>query len=404
MEMKTIHIGDLGDIKTGSTPSKKNPDNYGDYALWIKPTDINPDEKYTRVVEEMFSEKAANDCHSRLIPAKSICVPCIGTVGTKLTMTPCDCFVNQSINAVIPNDDYDNDYVYYLLLNFLPNLKSINKGTASGREYIAKSAFENIEIKVHSDIEVQRTIGKILSAYDDMIDNCKKQIALLEEAAQRLYHEWFVDLRFPDHEITSIGENGLPIGWRKDTIFPFCQTVLGGTPSRKNPDFWNGNIPWINSGAVNLDRITGGSEYITDIALKKSATKLMPKHTTLLAITGATLGQVSYTEIEVCGNQSIIGVIPPNPNFEEYIYLLITDEIETIISPAGGSAQQHINKDILNKYEITIPSEDVLTQFKDRINPYFNKITTCYQTLNDCKELKSMMLPRLISGQIEINA
>ena len=98
MEMKTVHIGDLGEIKTGSTPSKKNPDNYGDYALWIKPTDINPDEKYTRVVEEMFSEKAAIDCRSRLIPANSICVPCIGTVGTKLTMTPCDCFVNQSIN------------------------------------------------------------------------------------------------------------------------------------------------------------------------------------------------------------------------------------------------------------------------------------------------------------------
>lgn len=187
MEMKTIHIGDLGDIITGSTPSKKNLDNYGDYALWIKPTDINPDEKYTTVVEEMFSEKAAHDCRSRMVPAKSVCVPCIGTVGTKLTMTPCDCFVNQSINAVVPNEDYDNDYVYYLLHNFLPTLKSYNKGTASGREYIAKSAFENIEIKVHSDFNIQRRIGKILSSYDDMIDNCKKQIALLEEAAQRLY-------------------------------------------------------------------------------------------------------------------------------------------------------------------------------------------------------------------------
>ena len=194
MEMKTVHIGDLGDIKTGSTPSKKNPDNYGDYALWIKPTDINPEEKYTRVVEEMFSEKAANDCRSRLVPARSICVPCIGTVGTKLTMTPCDCFVNQSINAIIPNEEYDNDYVYYVLLNFLPNLKSINKGTASGREYIAKSAFENIELQVHADINVQRAIGRILSAYDDMIDNCKRQIALIEEAAQRLYREWFLSL------------------------------------------------------------------------------------------------------------------------------------------------------------------------------------------------------------------
>ena len=244
--MKTVHIGDLGDIKTGSTPSKKNPDNYGDYALWIKPTDINPDEKYTTVVEEMFSEKAANDCRSRLIPARSICVPCIGTVGTKITMTPCDCFVNQSINAIIPNEDYDNDYVYYLILNFLPNLKSINKGTASGREYIAKSAFEDIELKVHSDFEVQKKIGKILSAYDDMIDNCKKQIALLEEAAQRLYREWFVDLRFPGHETTPVGEDSLPQGWQYGKISHIANFSRGKNLLTSNAQ--PGNIPVIAGG------------------------------------------------------------------------------------------------------------------------------------------------------------
>ena len=141
MEMKKVRLGDIGNIITGSTPSKKNPDNYGNYALWIKPTDINPEEKYTRVVEEMFSERAAKDCQTRLIPAKSICVPCIGTVGTKLTMTPCDCFTNQSINSIIPNEEYDNDYVYYLLLNFLPNLKSINKKSQKSSTFLL--IFEN---------------------------------------------------------------------------------------------------------------------------------------------------------------------------------------------------------------------------------------------------------------------
>lgn len=400
--MKTVKIGDLGNIITGSTPSKKNPDNYGDYALWIKPTDINPEEKYTRVVEEMFSEKAARDCRTRLILANSICVPCIGTVGTKLTMTPCDCFVNQSINAVIPNEYYDNDYVYYLLLNFLPNLKSINKGTASGREYIAKSAFENIELSVHSDIEAQRKIGKILSAYDDMIDNCKRQIALLEEAAQRLYREWFIDMRFPGHETTPIGDNGLPQGWKMKSVYPFAKTVLGGTPSRQNMDFWNGDIPWINSGAVNLDRITEGSEYITQLGLKRSATKLLPTHTTLIAITGATLGQVSYTEIEVCGNQSIIGIIPPKEIYQEFLYLLFVEEIGRIISPAGGSAQQHINKDILNNTEILIPEECIISNFHEIIFPYFNAIASLYGILNHSKNIKRVLLPRLISGQIEI--
>lgn len=259
MEMKTVHIGDLGEIKTGSTPSKKNPDNYGDYALWIKPTDINPGEKYTRAVEEMFSEKAAKDCHTRLIPAHSICVPCIGTVGTKLTMTPCDCFVNQSINAVIPNEDFDNDYVYYLLLNFLPNLKSINKGTASGREYIAKSTFENIKITVHSDINVQRKIGKILAAYDDMIDNCKAKIALLEEAAQRLYREWFVDLHFPGYELTPIGDDGLPIGWRHTNVNAEL-TFQRGFDLPKNK-FEKGEIPVVGSTSIlgfhNISRVNG---------------------------------------------------------------------------------------------------------------------------------------------------
>jgi len=179
---------------------------------------------------------------------------------------------------------------------------------------------------------------------------------------------------------------------------------LGGTPSRNNPDYWNGSIPWINSGAVNLDRITVGSEYITELAVTRTATKLMPKHTTLLAITGATLGQVSFTEISCCGNQSVIGIIPPRAEFDEYLHLLITDEIEHIISPAGGSAQQHINKDILNKYLVTIPSECVLVGFHNLLEPYYDKISRLYSIHNYCKEAKSSILPRLFSGQIEINA
>lgn len=252
--------------------------------------------------------------------------------------------------------------------------------------------------------QVQDRIASILSAYDDMIDNCKRQIALLEEAAQRLYREWFVDMRFPGHETTHFDENGLPEGWKRQRIFPFCNTVLGGTPSRKNPDFWNGNIPWINSGAVNLDRITKGTEYISDLALTKSATKLMPPHTTLLAITGATLGQVSYTEISVCGNQSIIGIIPPSLEYEEYIYLLIANEIDKIISPAGGSAQQHINKDILNNYILTLPPIELTKQFHLIVKPYFDKISTNFKTLDNSKKMRKSLLPRLISGQIEIKA
>lgn len=381
MEMKTVHIGDLGEIKTGSTPSKKNPDNYGDYALWIKPTDINPDEKYTRAVEEMFSEKAANDCRSRLIPAKSICVPCIGTVGTKLTMTPCDCYVNQSINAVIPNAEYDNDYVYYLLLNLLPNLKSINKGTASGREYIAKSAFENIEIQVHSDIEVQRKIGKILSAYDEMIDNCKRQIALLEEAAQRIYREWFVDLRFPGHESTPIGENGLPEGWSRSTLRDFLSIKSG----KDHKILQSGNIPVYGSGG----RMRYGDKAIYD-----KASILIPRKGSLnniLLVEGGfwTIDTMFYTEIK-------------DENTIYFTYLQIKDW--DLYAQNIGAAVPSMNTTILYSKEMIQPSIEIIGLFNNIIKPYYPQIFTLNHRLEYLIEAKDRLIPRLISGQIEINA
>lgn len=389
MEMKTVHIGDLGEIKTGSTPSKKTPDNYGDYALWIKPTDINPDEKYTRVVEEMFSEKAANDCRSRLIPAKSICVPCIGTVGTKLTMTPCDCFVNQSINAVIPNEDYDNDYVYYLLLNFLPNLKSINKGTASGREYIAKSAFENIEIKVHSDIEVQRTIGKILSAYDNMIDNCKKQIALLEEAAQRLYREWFVDLRFPGHETTPIGENDLPEGW-KDLLLSVPFSIKYGKNLSTKYISHDGSFPVYGaSGCIGYYHSNNVFDYKV-----------------LITSRGNSSGRVHRTfhKDSFVTNNSFI--VSPKSDYNyiplSFIFYSLTNIDLTRFKT--GSAQPQLTNASLDNVEYLLPDNSVLKSFGIICDAYLEEIAILKRLIEQCNVTKSIVLPRLISGQIEINA
>ena len=386
MEMKKVRIGDLGNIITGSTPSKKNPDNYGDYALWIKPTDINPEEKYTRVVEEMFSEKAANECSSRRIPANSICVPCIGTVGTKLTMNPSDCFVNQSINAVIPNKEFDNDYVYYLLLNFLPNLKSINKGTASGREYIAKSAFENIEIKVHSDIEVQRVIGKILSAYDDMIDNCKRQIALLEEAAQRLYREWFVDMRFPGHETTHFDTNGLPEGWKNGKI-----SLLGNFSRGKNmltKDSHGGGVPVIAGG-------------LTPSCFHDEANTSSPVIT--VSGSGANAGYAAlFTSPVWASDCSFLDANTSKDLF--YIYCFIKNNPNILLSKQRGSAQPHVYAHDINETPMIIPNSDIRKAFSNIISQYFYEIGFLKKTIYDSLRVKNLLLPRLISGQIEIKA
>lgn len=383
MEMKKVRLGDIGNIITGSTPSKKNPDNYGNYALWIKPTDINPEEKYTRVVEEMFSEKAAKDCQTRLIPAKSICVPCIGTVGTKLTMTPCDCFTNQSINSIIPNEEYDNDYVYYLLLNFLPNLKSINKGTASGRDFIAKSAFEDIEIMVHKDLKNQQIIGKILSAYDDIIDNCKRQIALLEEAAQRLYREWFIDMRFPSYESTSYAENGLPEDWELLNIGSVCDIKTG----KKDANF---------GGSVGLyPFFTCAQEPI------RANSFSFDTHAIILAGNGDFSVKMYRGKFEAYQRTYVI--TSTNTELIWIAYFSIKNNMAKLTAGASGSTIKFLTKGMIEEINCIKPSSSIISKFNVIVSTYYEQIEKIKDIKYNITEIKNIILPRLISGQIEIN-
>ena len=394
-------IGELGSIITGNTPPRSNPELYGKYTPFIKATDISETEKYTYNPEEYYSEEGHNKYIKSLIPKGSTCVVTIGSIGKKMTMAHCDLFINQAMNAIIPNENFDNEYVYYAVKNILPNIKMLDSGTASGRENVSKSAFSKMQILIEDNIITQRRIAEILSRYDSLIENYQKQIKLLEESTQRLYKEWFVDLRFPGHENTKIVD-GVPEGWSYMKIKDRYKTVLGGTPSRSINNYWGGDISWINSGEINKLRIINPSEKITIDGYNNSSTKLMPIHTTILAITGATLGQVSYTEIETCANQSVVGIIDEKNTTNEYLYLNIYNNIHSMINKATGGAQQHINKDIVNDYCIMLPNEDILTEFRKKIKPVFNAIRNYLFTIEKLTEARDRLLPKLMSGEIEV--
>ena len=245
--------------------------------------------------------------------------------------------VHNNCFTVTPNNSnmLSRDFLFYLLMNkdFFEKANLLARGAA--QPDLPHSLFNSIEI-TYPDISTQQNITKILSNYDSLLENYQKQIKLLEESTQRLYKEWFVDLRFPGHENTKIVD-GVPEGWSYMKIKDRYKTVLGGTPSRSINNYWGGDISWINSGEINKLRIINPSEKITIDGYNNSSTKLMPIHTTILAITGATLGQVSYTEIETCANQSVVGIIDEKNTTNEYLYLNIYNNIHSIpLFPDGG--------------------------------------------------------------------
>ena len=302
-------------------------------------------------------------------------------------------------NLVINHKFADYEFVYYALCSMYDSLVSLKNGGAQPNLNATK--IKEIEIPF-PELVVQRRIARCLSNYDNLIENNQKQIKLLEEAAQRLYKEWFVDFRFPGYENTPI-VNGLPEGWKKSPIGANFRTVLGGTPSRANPNFWGGDINWINSGAVNNIRIIKASEYITELGLEASSTKMMPKSTTLIAITGATLGQVSFTEIETCANQSVVGIIDESQLYSKYVYLYVTEKIWHMIGKATGGAQQHINKEIVNAYPIVLPPVKIIKGFNEVVTPFFKKIATLLFQNEGLRKACDRLLPKLMSGEIEVS-
>jgi len=306
---------------------------------------------------------------------------------------------NQRLGLIQIRDQKlaDQHFIYYLF-NSKPVRQQI-RGSASGTKirHTAPSRIADVKVRV-PPFPVQQRIAGILSAYDELIENSQRRIKILEAMARTLYREWFVHFRFPGHEnhhriASPLGE--IPQGWGVMKLGARFQTVLGGTPSRAKAEYWeNGTIAWINSGKVNDLRITDHSELITELALKKSAAKMMPKGTTVLAITGATLGQVSYLEIETAANQSVVGIIDPSRRMSEWIYLSICERIEGIIKHASGGAQQHINKEVVNEVLLALPEAKLVNGFKVIVEPMFKEIAALLFQIQNLRRTRDLLLPR----------
>ena len=383
---KTINIGDLGTIITGKTPPTTNKNYYGDYAVFIKPTDISEQSKYTYETEEMYSKLAAEKYESSLIPKGAICVPCIGTIGTKMTMAPCDCYTNQSINSIICNENYDNEYVYYLIKNFLPGLKAYNLGTASGREYVSKSNFEKIELVAEQDKEIQKKIGVILSRYDSLIENYQKQIKLLEEAAQRLYKEWFIDLHFPGHENTNIID-GVPEGWEKKSVDSIYNIKYGKNLSTKlitETGFYpvygaNGVIGYYDKANCN-------------------------EQVVLITSRGNGSGDVlmTYHKDAFITNNSFI--VTPSEGFE-YCKLPFTFQflkMANFRAVRTGAAQPQLTNQSIHTVDVILPNKNLIEKFCSATIGMNDTIIKYREQIRLLTEARDRLLPKLMSGEITI--
>ena len=383
---KKVCIGDLGTIITGNTPPRSAPQLYGNHTPFIKATDISESEKYTYNPEECYSEEGYNKYIKSLIPKGSTCVVTIGSIGKKMTMAHCDLFINQAMNAIIPNANYDNEYVYYAVRNVLGNIKKLDSGTASGRENVSKSAFSKMEICVEEDLFIQQRIGTILSRYDSLIENYQKQIKLLEESAQRLYKEWFIDLRFPGHENTKIVD-GVPEGWEKKTLDTFCNVFTGkknanqGVSNGKYKFFTCGDTPllinsYIYDGSAII--ISGNGSYTGRTTFYEGKFDLYQR-------------TYACTMKDLKNNNLIYGLF-------EIVRCELTNKIS---GGTHGAAIPYIVMSDVTKFDF-LYEENIMQRFSSIMHNILSKSLSMLNQISLLTEARDRLLPKLMSGEIEV--
>lgn len=263
------------------------------------------------------------------------------------------------------------------------------------------SILSNVPIEL-PPFATQQRIATILSRYDSLIENYQKQIKLLEESAQRLYKEWFIDLRFSGYENTKIVD-GVPEGWKKRCINDICVHISSGsTPSRRNKSYWeNGHIKWVKTKELQDGWIFDTDEYITQDGYNNSSTKLFPPNTILMAIYASpTLGRLGILSTECCCNQAALGLIAnENAISWQWLFWKLYELREEFNAIARGAGQQNISGIVVKNKEVVVPTKLVIDNFTDMVKPIFENIKNISFQIRHLTEARDRLLPKLMNGE-----
>lgn len=285
--------------------------------------------------------------------------------------------VNQHVSIIRINKGLANPYfIQYLLVSpyYKQKLLSIAQGGAT-REALTKESIENFEIIIPKSKNTQDKIAKILSNYDDLIENNNKRIKILEEMAQKIYKEWFVDFKFPNHETatfkqTDLGSEVMPIKGKNIT-----KAIIK-----------KGNVPVV----------AGGIEPAYYHNIPNTVAPVIT-----VSASGANAGYINlyYQDIWASDCSYIDTTMTP---YVYYYYLLLKYNQIKVTNMQRGAAQPHVYPQDLAQLKIKIPEENVIREFNEIITPFFSEISNFSLKNQTLKQTRDLLLPRLISGEIDV--
>lgn len=401
MEWKEVRLGDVCTrVCSGGTPKSTNLSYYGGEIPWLNTKEIDFNRIYS--TEKTITDSGLNNSSAKWIVPNTVTVAMYGATAGKSCIVKVPMTTNQACCNLTINDEVaDYEFVYYSLKNDYTTLASLANGGA--QQNLNAQIIKDYVLKMPS-LADQRRITSILSSLDRKIELNNKINADLEEMAQAIFKNWFVDFEpFKDGKFVDSELGMIPEGWKVGCLGDMGAVVCGKTPSKSNSNYYGGDIPFIKIPDMHGNVFVENSEdRLTEEGSLSQIKKLIPPYSLMVSCI-ATVGLVSINTKPSHTNQQINTVIPHNKSALFYLYQHIKNNEEFLKNMGrGGTTTLNVNTKSFSNIRLLIPSEIALEQFHGIVEGLFKKIEQNLHESRTLSLLRDTLLPRLMSGELEI--
>ena len=346
MKTSAKKLGTFCKTSSGGTPSRSNNKFFENGTIpWVKSGELKA--RYITKVEEYITDLAVKESSARLIEKGSLLIAMYGTTVGEISQLLFDATTNQAICSIQPDEEIcDTNYLY----RFLEASKQylLNRRVGGGQPNISQGVIKDLEIPL-PPLSEQRRIASILDKADELRQKRQQSIEKLDQLLQATFIDMFGD------PVSN------PKGWDLSILGEECDIGTGSTPSRKNLDYFGGNIPWVKSTEVDWGIITNTSETVSEDGQNSARLKIYPKGSIILALygQGITRGKSALLGVDATLNQACAALVTKKTISNYFAYSFLRFSYENLRSQARGGNQENLNLNIVKSFPIYLPPKEL---------------------------------------------
>ena len=390
MIWETKRLDELGSVARGKSKHRprNHPSLYGGKYPFIQTAQVKAANMYINEYKQTYNENGL--AQSKIWDSGTLCITIAANIADTAILTFPACFPD-SIIGFIPFDEIaDTRYIKYCFDTMQKKFKQISQGATQDNLSLEKLA----TIKFPAPpLEIQKRVADILSTYDALIENNEKQINLLEEAATRLYKEWFINLQFPNNETAEIVD-GVPKGWKNHKLIDFAEIIMGQSPKSEFYNSKQQGLPF-HQGVTNY-----GHRFVADITYSTNYTRIGLADSILFSVR-APVGRLNITKNKIVIGRGLAAINHKN-GLQSFLFYLLKNRFYKDDLIGNGAIYASITKDTLYNQEFLLPDINLANQFNSIAQDMDQRIANADRQINLLKQARDYLLPRLVNGEIEV--